>query len=184
MKQVSQYIQSLIKNSGYSQSRVAREIGVPRQSINYIINGKRDLSISLALRLESYFNLHEGELYTLQAQDAIQDYKVRLKEELVNKLLEVNAFWSYTAVSPMNIPDEELIEKVFIKLDLPDIAKLFELYPKKYIQQVWEEKMIVQGDYLFSLNVMIAQYYFNIKEPEKYIRRIEKYHLEKRMSHA
>lgn len=120
----------------------------------------------------------------LQAEVSINKYKLMLKDELVNDLLQVNSFWSYTNVTSENIPDEELIEKVFVKLDMADIDKLFELYPRNFIKKVWEEKMIIQGEYLFSLNVMIALYYFNIEQPEKYVKRIEKKHLKKILNSA
>lgn len=184
MNNVGQYIEFLIKENGYNQSAIAREIGVSRQIISYVISGRRDLSISLALKLESFFNLPEGELLKLQTEDSINKYKLKLKNELINDLLQVNSFWSYTNVTSDNIPDEELIEKVFVKLDMADIDKLFELYPRNFIKKVWEEKMIIQGEYLFSLNVMIALYYFNIEQPEKYIKRIEKKHQKKILNSA
>ena len=62
MKNVGQYIESLIKEAGYKQSDIARAIGVPRQLLSYIIAGRRELSMQLALKLESYFNLQEGKL--------------------------------------------------------------------------------------------------------------------------
>ena len=61
MNRVGQYIESLIMNGGYSQSDVAREIGVPRQSLSFVIGGRRDLSMPLALKLESFFNLQSSE---------------------------------------------------------------------------------------------------------------------------
>ncbi|WP_298648629.1 helix-turn-helix transcriptional regulator [uncultured Proteiniphilum sp.] len=184
VKQVGQHIESLINNGGYSQSDIAREIGVPRQSISYVIAGRRELSIPLALKLESFFNLRGGELLKKQAEDSIRNYKRKLKNELVRRLLEINAFWSYASVSAENVPDEELIEKVFIQLDLADIAKLFELYQRDYIRKVWKDKMVIRGDYLFNLNVMIALYYFNIKHPEKYLKRVEREHFKKLLNHA
>ena len=184
MNKVGQYIESLIRNSGQSQSEVAREIGVPRQSLSYVIAGRRDLSMPLALKLESFFNLHEGELVKKQATENIRIYKQNLKNDLVKQLLEVNAFWSYAAVSTENIPEEELIEKVFIHLDMAEIAKLFEIYQRDYIFKVRKEKMAIQGEYLFNLNVMIALYYFHIKQPEKYLRQIELEYLKKIIDYA
>jgi plasmid maintenance system antidote protein VapI len=181
---VGQHIDSLIKNGGYSQSEVAREIGVPRQSLSYVIAGHRDLSLRLALKLESFFNLQEGELLKKQTEDNVRNYKIKLRNDLVKRLLEVNAFWSYTAVSTEDISDEELIEKVFIHLDMADISRLFEIYQRNYIRKVWKEKMAIQGDYLFNLNVMIALYYFHIKRPEKYLRQIEREHLKKIVEYA
>jgi len=179
-----QHIEFLIEKGGYRQSDVAKAIGVSRQSLSYVISGRRELSMSLALRLESFFNLPEGELLKMQAGESVRNYKRKLKSELIGRLFEVNAFWSYADVSAENVPDEELIEKTFVNLDLSEIALLFELYPRDYIRKVWRERMAVQGDYLFNLNVMIALYYFNIKQPEKYLRRIEREHIKQMTSYA
>jgi len=184
MKNVGQYIDSLIKELGHKQSDIARTIGVPRQLLSYIIAGRRELSMQLALKLESYFNLPEGKLLKMQTEVAIDYYKQLQKNELAEQLLKANAFWSYTNVSVQNISDDELIEKVFIYLDLKDIAKLFELYPRDYVRKAWKEKLAVQGDYLFNLNVMIALYYFDIKQPEKYLKRLEREHIKHQVTYA
>jgi hypothetical protein len=115
----------------------------------------------------------------MQTESRIYHYKQQLESELADRLLKANAFWSYANVSAENIPDEELIEKTFIFLDLKDIALLFELYPRNYIRKVWREKMAIQGDYLFDLNVMIALYYFDIKQPEKYLKSLERKHIKR-----
>ena len=184
MKNVGQYIESLIKEAGYKQSDIARAIGVPRQLLSYIIAGQRELSMQLALKLESYFNLQEGKLLKMQAEATIRNYKQLKKTELAQQLLKIKAFWSYANVSAQNISDDELIEKVFIYLDLKDIAKLFELYPRNYVQKTWKEKLAVQGDYLFNLNVMIALYYFDIRQPEKYLKQLEREHIKHQVTHA
>lgn len=184
MKNVGQYIESLIKEAGYKQSDIARAIGVPRQLLSYIIAGRRELSMQLALKLESYFNLQEGKLLKMQAEATIRNYKQLKKTELAQQLLKIKAFWSYANVLAQNISDDELIEKVFIYLDLKDIAKLFELYPRNYVQKTWKEKLAVQGDYLFNLNVMIALYYFDIRQPEKYLKKIEREHIKHQVTHA
>lgn len=113
----------------------------------------------------------------MQTENSVQNYKQQLKKELSEQLFRANAFWSYTNISTDIILDEELIEKTFINLDMKDIAILFELFPKKYIRKVWREKLAIQGDYLFNLNVMIALYYFDIKQPEKYLKRVEREHI-------
>ena len=184
MNRIGNYIESLIEKGAYSQSDVARAISIPRQSLSYVIAGRRTLSLSLALKLESFFNLHEGELMKIQTEASICNYKQELKRKLVEKLLEINAFWSYANVSTDNISDEELIERTFIYLDLSDIALLFELYQRDFIRMVWRDSMVVQGDFLFNLNVMIALYYFDIKQPEKYLRKVEKEHFKQILSYA
>jgi plasmid maintenance system antidote protein VapI len=184
MNGIGQYIESLIKESGQRQSDIARSVGVPRQLLSYVVGGKRELSMPLALKLESFFNLPEGKLLKMQTEESIKSYKQELREELVKELLKVNAFWSYFDVSEVNITNEELIEKTFIYLDLKDIAKLFELYPRKYVHKIWRERMAVQGDYLFNLNVMIALYYFDIRQPERYLKRIERKHIKQQLGYA
>lgn len=173
MSNLSQHIDSLIKKGGYKQSDIAKAIGVHRQLLSSVIMGKRELSMQMALKLESFFNLPEGKLIKMQVENSISRYKYNLKTDLVKELNKVNAFWSYANVSEDNISDEELIEKTLICLDMKDISRLFELYKRDYIRMVWRENMVIQGDYLFNLNVMIAMFYFDIKEPEQYLRKAE-----------
>lgn len=174
---VGDYLNSLIVDAGISQADVAREIVVPRQLLTYVIRGTREMSLSLALRLESFFSLKEGELVKMQALQSLQMRKQLLRNRLCIKLLAKNAFWSYDVKSHDSIPDEEIIEKTFMILDMDDIELLFELYSRKFIYKVWKERMAIQGEYMLQLNIMIAIYYFGIKEPEKFLQRIEKQHI-------
>ena len=176
---VGKYINGLITRAGLSQADVAREINVPRQLLSYIISGKREMSLQLAMKLESYFSLSDGELRKMQAMQVVQQRKKLIRNRLCEELIAKNAFWSYDVKSFDTIPDEEFIEKCFIVLDICDIDLMFELFPRKYIRQVWRERMAIQGEYMQMLNVMIAMYYFGIKEPEKYLAKVEKQHINK-----
>ena len=69
---VGQYINELIARAGLSQADVAREINVSRQSLSYIISGKREMSLQLAMKLESFFSLPDGELMKMQALQDMQ----------------------------------------------------------------------------------------------------------------
>lgn len=184
MNNIGQYIDSIIKEAGYKQSDVARAIGVSRQLLSYVIAERRELSMQLALKLESFFNLSEGKILKIQTEVAIYRYKQRLKSELLQQLLNARALWSYANVSVENISDDELIENVFIYLDLNEISKIFELFSRDHIRKVWREKLAIQGDYLFNLNVMIALYYFDINEPEKYLKRLEREHIKNQINYA
>ncbi len=176
---VGKYINDMAVRAGMSQADIAREINVPRQLLSYVIGGKREMSIQLAMKLESYFSLPEGELIKMQALQVVQQRKQMIRNHLCEQLVKKNAFWSYDVKSFDDIPDEELIEKCFTTLDMDDIDLMFELFPRKYIQKVWKERMAIQGEYMQMLNIMIAIYYFNIKEPEKYLARIERQHINK-----
>lgn len=173
---VGEYIQNLARASGFSQSEIAREIKIPRQLLCYIIGGKREMSLQVAMKLESFFSLPDGTLMKMQAQQSVQQRKRSIRNHLCGQLVAKNAFWSFDVKSSDDIPDEELIEKCFTVLDMDDIDLMFEIFPRKRILQVWRERMAIQGEYMQMLNIMIAMYYFGIKEPEKYLARIERQH--------
>ena len=177
-----QYISSLSKAKGLTQSDVARQIGLSRQTLSYIISGKREMTLSQALRLESLFSLKQGTLVRMQDGERIKNHTESIRKSLCSKLLANKAFWSYSNVTEETISDEDLIEKIFIHLDMDDISLLFEIFTRKFIRQVWEDRMAGQGAYLYSLNMMIAQYYFNIKNPKDFLHRKEIGHI-KTMTH-
>lgn len=174
---IGEYIGNLILNAGITQAKLARDINVPRQLLSCVISGKREMSLQLAIKLESYFSLPDGELLKMQTMQAIKKHKQSIRNHICEQLTAKNAFWSYNVKSFDTIPDEELIEKCFTALDIDDINLMFELYPRKQIQQVWRKRMAIQGEYMQRLNILIAMYYFDIKEPEKYLAKAEKQHI-------
>ena len=60
-----------------------------------------------------------------------------VKQELLAKLKQEHCFWSYNENSIKDIPDDMLIEKTLLHLDLDEISQLFLIYPFKKIKQVW-----------------------------------------------
>lgn len=90
--------------------------------------------------------------------------------DLLQKLKVEHCFWSYSEDSVKEIPDDILIEKTLVYLDLPEINSLFKLFPYKKIKKVWLEQMVTQGDYLYTLNRFLAWYYFHIKRPDSYLK--------------
>lgn len=90
------------------------------------------------------------------------------REILSQKLIACNSFWSFKI--PQEIPDDVLIEKTLIYLDLEDINKLFTLFSSKKIKQVWRSRVVTQGDYYHTLNKLLAWMYFDIKNPGQYIK--------------
>lgn len=181
---VRQYISSLAESNGLSQSDVSREIGISRQSLSYILSGERDMTLSQALRLESLFSLDRGKLVRMQEEEMISRHIGALRTSLCEKLVKANAFWSYELKDGTNIPDADIVEKTLEVLDMDDISVLFEIFPRKFIREVWDDRLACQGEYLGNLNMMIAQYYFGIKKPESYLKRKERNHIRKMTRHA
>ncbi|WP_418991734.1 hypothetical protein [Alistipes sp.] len=105
---------------------------------------------------------------------------MKIREQLAKKLMGAGGFWSYDKDSVrQNLSDEQLIEATLEKLDLDDINLLFELFPAKKIKEVWRRKMVVQGDYYYSLNRFLAWYYFDIRYPDRYLKAMMTRHLSK-----
>lgn len=100
-------------------------------------------------------------------------------QEIIRKLKAENCFWSYSEDSIMNIPNDIIIEKTLVYLDLPEIDALFRIFPFKQIKRVWLEQMVPQGEYLFTLNRFLAWYYFRIKRPDQYLKAMTTRHYNK-----
>jgi len=101
------------------------------------------------------------------------------KQDLRQKLIEQNRLWSFDVSQESSIPDDILIEKTLIYLDIDDINKLFTIYPFKKVKEVWRERLVIQGDYFKRLNRLLAWMYFDIKNPDKYIKTATTLHLYK-----
>ncbi|HUX57441.1 MAG TPA: hypothetical protein VMV77_10730 [Bacteroidales bacterium] len=98
----------------------------------------------------------------------------QLRKGLEKKLHEEKAFWSYDKSSIVIIPDDVLIEKVLLHLDIEDIQILFLLFPKRKIQKVWQEAILVREPLYHGLNRLYAFLFFNIEHPDRYIRYYKK----------
>lgn len=93
-----------------------------------------------------------------------------IKNNLLTKLKQEHCFWSYAVENISDIPDDILIEKTLLHLDLEDIDQLFKIYSLRKIKRVWLDYLIPQEEYLHTLNRFFAWYYFNIKYPDRYIK--------------
>lgn len=102
-----------------------------------------------------------------------------VKQNLLAKLKQEHCFWSYNESSIKDIPDDMLIEKTLLYLDLEEINQLFQVYSFKKIKQVWLDYLIPQREYLYTLNRFFAWYYFKVKKPDAYIKSMATRHLNK-----
>lgn len=96
--------------------------------------------------------------------------KDEIRYGLLEKLKAENCFWSYDPTSWDQATDDQLIEKTLIYLDLPEIDRLFALFDRKKVKQVWLRRMVPQGEYLYALNRFLAWYYFQVKRPDQYLK--------------
>ena len=111
--------------------------------------------------------------------NSLEENKQKVRQSLFRKLKRENAFWSYNqaSVTLRNCDDETLIYKTLVHLDIKEINQLFGIYNKEKIQEIWEKELCIQGDFYRRLNKFLAYCYFDIEDPKKYIRKIERKHL-------
>ncbi|GHT72388.1 hypothetical protein AGMMS50262_00890 [Bacteroidia bacterium] len=103
-----------------------------------------------------------------------------IRNHLEKRLKQEHAFWSFEKSSCQNLSDWNLIKYSLIHLDLNDINYLFQIFPKKFIKQVWLEELVPQGDFLISMNLCFALLYFGAKNPRQYVKSMETRQLNKR----
>ena len=115
-------------------------------------------------------------IFSLFLQIKIDLNSIDIREGLIEQLKNENRFWSYDMDSIKYVSDDILIEKVFIYLDLKDIDKLFKILPFHVIKNCWKKHVIPLGSRYYSLNRFLAWYYFNIKNPGKYVKSIKTHH--------
>jgi DNA invertase Pin-like site-specific DNA recombinase len=121
--------------------------------------------------------IHEDNMHRRKTELKMSDEKLnknKIRKDLFLKLLESKAFWSYANVKYEKITDEMLIQKVMEELDIDDIRQLFILYNKNFVRKVWKEEMVAQDPYYRSLNILLAKLFFDIKNPEQYIKRVKR----------
>jgi len=94
----------------------------------------------------------------------------QLRNKLKKKLIKENAFWSYDKSSIVIIPDDVLIEKVLLHLDIEDVQALFYLFPKNEIKKVWQDVVLPRDPLYRNINKLYAFMFFNIEHPDRYIR--------------
>lgn len=105
--------------------------------------------------------------------------KKEVKQELTEQLKREHCFWSFNESSLQDIPDDILIEKSLVYLDLQDIDKLFNIYPFKKVKRIWLDTLVPQQDYYHNLNRFLAWWYFGIKKPDTYLKAMTTRHLNK-----
>lgn len=102
-----------------------------------------------------------------------------IKESLLEKLKQENAFWSYApeSVALDNLPDAQLIAMTMRYLDLDEIKLLFRIFSRRQIKDAWKRLLVPEGEYLYTLNRFFAWYYFKVKRPDAYLKSLQTRHL-------
>ncbi len=102
-----------------------------------------------------------------------------IKNDLLEQLKREHAFWSYESesVNLDAVDDNQLIAYTMRYLDLPDINRLFSIFPVGKIKNAWKNLLVPEGDYLYTLNRFFSWYYFKAKKPDSYLKSLQTRHL-------
>lgn len=102
----------------------------------------------------------------------MNDRRHNIKRLLFRHLKRELAFWSYDpkSVTLARMSDNLLIEKVLYHLDCDDVVRLFNIYPKTQIKNVWKNNLCPLGKYFDRMNYFYAVVFFDIKNPQRYIK--------------
>ena len=85
-------------------------------------------------------------------------------------------FWSYCGFIPTSLDDDSVIEAALVHLDLEDLPLLLEIWSKTHIKRVWKDRLVSQGKRMNIRNYTLAVNFFEIQDPEEYLKRNAKFH--------
>ena len=105
------------------------------------------------------------------------DNKESRKQLLWQQLSDRGCMWSF-AKQQHTIDNDLLIEKALLYLEFEELHELCALYPMKRIQTVWRKRLVSQGEYYGIINWLLAVMFFDIKKPDRYLKRYGKPSLE------
>ena len=101
------------------------------------------------------------------------------KAELFNKLKNKGIFWSYSKDLTYEKAGDKLFLEYLLKYgDFDDLVVAFKLYPKNYIQSVWEQTLKSDKRFI-KLNVMLARVFFDMDVDSSYFKELKNARFEK-----
>ncbi|MBI5572443.1 MAG: HigA family addiction module antidote protein [Desulfomonile tiedjei] len=74
--------EEFMKPLGLSQNALARHLGVDPRAVNQVVNGKRSITATMALRLARYFRMTPGFWMNLQARYELEMAKDAAEAEI------------------------------------------------------------------------------------------------------
>ncbi len=171
-------IRKRITELGISQMELAARVGEHFQTISAIINGKREATVSLSVRIDEALDFPAGTIAMAQTRYLVDKEvggkrleRIRDKRHIVIEKIKTNGgFWSYEGI-PDSLSDDDVIESALVHLDLEDLPLLFGIWSKAHIKRVWKDRLVSQGKRMNVLNYILAVKLFRIKNPDKYITR-------------
>ena len=169
-------IRERMTSLGISQVELSSRCREHVQVISAILNGQRDIPISLSVKLDCALEIEPGSIAIAQAKylaaremerQNIQDIQSR-KRAVLERIKAAGGLWSYQGI-PEHLDDDSIIEAALVHLELEDIPMLLGIWSKSHLKRVWKERLVSQGKRMNILNYILAVKLFGIKHPDNYL---------------
>lgn len=163
---------------GISQVELASRCFAHPQTISAILKGRRDIPISLSLKMDLALNFEPGTVAIAQAKYQVAEEMKRQETEdmqsrkmdILAKIKAAGGLWSYRGI-PEHLDDDSVIEAALVHLDLEDVPMLFKVWSRSHIKRVWKQRLVSQGKRMNILNYILAVKIFGIRQPDNYLLR-------------
>ena len=177
-KKELQEIESLFS----TKLEVIHEVIIPKVKTSLTVhfkNSTREVAIAHAIE-DGYKQQEIADYLGLSNISISKIHKIyRQKVTLFNKLRDKGLFWSYSKEMRYDEAGENLlIEYLYKYADFDDIRLGFELFGKRVMKRVWEEKL--KSDKRFvKLNFMIARVFLGMNIEPSYFKEVKNERFEK-----
>ena len=84
-----------LKKRSISQRELAERIGMHYQTLNAVIKGKRNLTVEMSVKIDSFLGYEDGFLTMLQGYYDVQQYHIRHASETISGIPDIRRilFW-------------------------------------------------------------------------------------------
>jgi REP element-mobilizing transposase RayT len=139
----------------------------------------KELAISKAIR-DGYMGTNIAEYLGVTKASVSKIYtNYKQKTKLFEQLRDKGIFWSYSKdVTYEELGEKLLIEYVLKYADFSDIELCMELFGKRKVKNVWEEKLKSDRSFI-KTNLMIARVFFDMDVESDYFKGVKNARLEK-----
>lgn len=140
---------------------------------------KKELAISKAIK-DGYSGTSIAQYLDVTKAAVSKIYnRYKKKVKLFERLRDKGIFWSYST----NVTYEELGEKLLVEYvlkyaDFDDIKLCLELFGKRAVKRIWEEKLKSDRSFI-KINLMIARVFFGMDVESDYFKGVKNDRLEK-----
>ena len=171
-------IREKMASLGVSQVELAARCGEHVQTISAVLNGQREIPVSLSVRLDAALGLETGSVAIWQARhlaslemkrQEIVDMQGR-RRAVLEKVKAAGGLWSYQGI-PEHLDDDSIIEAALVHMELEDLPILYRIWSKSHLKRVWKERLVSQGKRMNILNYILAVKIFGVRHPDKYLAR-------------